>query len=122
MSKLPDGFLRAACSKAASSFECSTSKKLRAEISVSLYAGISTADTSYSFLTFVIVRVCSYAVILGFAHRKGKGHFIDIPAVDFLIQFAPRLCAAEVGFHVQAAFVDGQRKRLLRRRATTLPP
>ena len=50
-------FRRWACSKALTSFVYSSTKKERAEMFVSSYAGISTAETSYSFLILVIVRV-----------------------------------------------------------------
>lgn len=47
------------------------------------------------------------------AHRERKGHFIDVPAVDFLVKLAPGSRSAEVCVDVYAALVDVERERFV---------
>ena len=52
-------------------------------------------------------------VVFRLAHRERKGHFIDVPAVDFLVKLAPGGRAAEVCLDVYAALVDVEGERLV---------
>lgn len=52
-------------------------------------------------------------VVFRLAHRERKGHFIDVPAVDFLVKLAPGGRAAEVCLDVYAALVDIEGERFV---------
>ena len=52
-------------------------------------------------------------VILGLAHGERKTHFVDIAAVDLLVEIAARGGAGEIGLHIDAAVGDIEAQSLI---------